>query len=50
MNLTAKDKLKIQRALGLIEGIAYGIEDTGQFEAVIQAVNDISEIIEREGR
>lgn len=46
--MTLEDKLTIERALGLIEGLAYGTEDkisTGLFTAVEM----ITEVIDREG-
>lgn len=45
--MTAQDKLTIERALGLIEGLAYGVNDNVA-NGLITAVEMISSVIDRE--
>jgi hypothetical protein len=45
--MTLKDKSIIERALGLIEGLAYGVE-THISNGLIAAVEMISEVVDRE--
>ena len=45
--MTIQDKLTIERALGLIEGVAYGCKEPLQ-TGLYTAVEMISEVIDRE--
>ena len=45
--MTLKDKETIQRALGMIEGVSYGM-DTAIANALVDAVQMIDEVIDKE--
>ena len=45
--MTSKDKAAIQRMIGIIEGVSYGIADQ-YAAAIMNAVATIDEILDRE--